>query len=120
MVQRLLLAEMVLKGALGLVLLIAPRLAARTAGLPADGAGLWLRLAGGLLLGIAGAILVEGLKGPGRGVPLSAIIAVNLGAAGGLAAALAVAPPATRRGTAVLWLAILLLLGLGFVEIAHA
>ena len=62
MVHQLLWIEVLLKFSGGVVLLFIPISSARLLGLPHGNVGLWPRLLGTLLLGLAGAIFIEGLE----------------------------------------------------------
>lgn len=123
MPQRLLLLEIVAKGGLGLLLAILPLVIVRIAGLPRQTDPFWVRLAGGLLLGIAGAGLLQAQVGAGAqralGFGLGGFVVINLTLAGTLMAALAVRPAPTRRGRLILWLASLLLAMTALVELAY-
>ena len=121
MVQQLLWIEIVLKGAVGLLLVIAPKLTARVFGLPAVTAAFWPRLAGSTLLGIAAAILISAWLGKPAAITLPALVAINFASAIVLVAELSVGTAApARRGRVLLWLVALLLAGLGTTELAYA
>ena len=67
---QLLWIETLLRFFAGLVLLILPVAAARVLGLPLPQATLWPRMLGGLLVGMAGATLLEGSVAGSRGLGL--------------------------------------------------
>ena len=61
MLKQLLWAEVLLKGGVGLALLLAPVYSIALAGFPSAGNGFWPRLTGAILLGIAAALLLQGM-----------------------------------------------------------
>jgi len=80
-VEQLLFLELLLKLSGGLILLLVPLTACRVFGLPKPQSGLWPRLLGCVLVGIAGALYVEGAVDGVRGLGLGGLIAINLIAA---------------------------------------
>jgi hypothetical protein len=106
---------------LGLPLLLAPRVSATALGLPQESSSFYQRVLGGVLTGVATALLVEskretedGLVGLGR----TGAIAINVFGAGSVAAWLATsdAEALPRRGRALLWGISAGVLGLAAVE----
>lgn len=122
MIQQLIWIEALLKGVVGVLLLAAPLLLIRLLGLPRLEHGLWPRLLGAALLGLAGAYLIEGLlDGRARGLGMAGSVAVNLTGAMTLAALPVLSTlPLARRGRIALWASASVLALLGFVEIAYA
>jgi len=117
-VQQLLWLETLLKLAPGLVLVIAPLTTLRVLGLPRPETGFWPRLCGALLLGLAGALFLEGTS-RGHGIGLAGIIVVNLTGAATLASLLVLdAGPASARGRLAVWLIVCALVLLSVTEIA--
>ncbi len=119
--QQLIWIEAILKGTVGLLLLLAPGTLARVLGLPRPETGFWPRLLGSSLLALTAAYLVEGFAaGRTQGLGLGGSVAVNLAAAPLIAAVtLMAAPQLTRRGKALLWLLAILVAVLGLVELAY-
>ncbi|MGF1649204.1 MAG: hypothetical protein ACFCUN_02000 [Hyphomicrobiaceae bacterium] len=119
MLRELLLTELILKGAVGAVLLLAPITVCRAMGLPHGGVGLWARIAGTLLIGIAAALWVENDVAEVRGLGIGGLIAINTA---GLVILLTLAiagPISTRRGAFAVWTMVVVLFGLTIFEIAH-
>lgn len=119
--QQLLWFEVVVKGAAGLTLLLVPLTAIRITGMHRPETGFWPRLAGGLLLGIAGATYVT-LQFPDArgGLGPAGLIPINLAAASAMVAPLIMGTAApSRRGKAFTLVNALVLLTLAFLEIAH-
>ncbi len=117
--QQLLFIETVLKLAGGLVLLLLPLTACSVFGLPKPQSGLWPRLLGAVLVGLAGATYIEGAtEAHGLGMAGSGII--NAVAATAILAMLALGAAGTsRRGRFILALLALALLFLCLLEIAQ-
>jgi hypothetical protein len=116
--QQLLWLEMLLKLVAGLLLTLAPLTTLRILGLPRPDTGFWPRVCGALLLGMAGALFLEGTS-RGHGLGLAGAIVINLCGAAVLAAQLVLeAGPASRRGRITVWLAVCLLVIVSVVEIA--
>jgi hypothetical protein len=119
--QQLLWLETLLKLSGGLALLLAPVTVIRVLGLPAPGARFWPRLLGALLVGLSAATYIEGAWPGSRGLGLAGCIAVNLAAAGLVAATAGLGSGAdTRRGRAALWLLVGVLVLLVLFEIPEA
>jgi hypothetical protein len=76
-VQQLLWLETLLKFVPGLLLALAPLTTLRVLGLPRPETGFWPRLCGALLIGIAGALFLEGTS-RGHGLSLAGCIVINL------------------------------------------
>ena len=119
--RELLVLEVTLKAAAGLVLLFTPLTVIKLFGLPRGDSGFWPRLLGAVLLGIAGACYLEA-KFPGsKGLALGGAIIVNLSAAAAIALMLAVGGGApSTRGRLALWLVVALLVAMSLAEVAHA
>lgn len=104
MAQQLLWLETLLKLAGATTLLIMPLAAARILGLPAPQAGLWPRLLGAALLGMAGAAFLEGSIEGSSGLGLGGLALINLVTAATLVALLTFERASqTRRGRTFLW-----------------
>lgn len=119
--QQILWAEIAIKAAIGLTLLIAPLIALSLAGIQKPDAGFWPRLTGALTLAIAVSIWI-GLTYPeARGsIGPAALVPINLISAAILIAALVMGAAApTRRGKLIVAAGAIALLALGFLEIAH-
>lgn len=118
--SQILLLEAIIKLGFGAILVVAPLSVASLLGLPRPPTGLWPRLAGSLLIGLAAAIFIE-IRLPGsKGLGLYGLIAVNLIAALTLLGLMIVdAGAETRRGRLVLWLAIALLVTFALAEISE-
>jgi hypothetical protein len=121
MAQQLLWIETLLKLAGGLTLVLLPLTTARVLGLPVGASGLWPRMLGAVLVGLAGATFVEGSTSGSRGLGLGGVVIINLACAAVLIALLVLGrAAATGRGRAMLWAVALLLLALSLFEIAVA
>lgn len=119
--QQLLLFEALMRLGAGLVLIIAPRIAVRIAGLPEAGKGFWTRLFGAALVGLAGASILETQVSGTHGLGLAGSIIINLTMASVLGALLVLhAGPITMRGRILAWFVFSLLLLLSLVELAYA
>jgi hypothetical protein len=117
-VQQLLWIETLLKLVPGLLLVLAPLTTLRVLGLPRPDTGFWPRLTGALLVGMAGALFVEGAQS-GRGLGLAGAIIINLCGATVLAILLVLdRGPASTRGRVVVWALTCTLVVLSVVEIA--
>ena len=113
--------EVILKGALGAALVLAPLSFLRLFGLHRDTSRFWPRLAGLLLLGIAAGtaapLLIPAAHG---GIGASGHVAINLCVASGLLSTLVWGTAAPfRRGRAFIVMLGLTFLALAFLEIAH-
>jgi hypothetical protein len=119
-VLQLLWIETVLKLAGGLVLSLAPSVVIKALGLPPAGSLFWPRMLGALLLGLSAATFIEGAWPQVRALGLAGCIVINLIAAAMLSvlATLGAGAP-TRRGTAILWALVVVLVILSLFEIAH-
>lgn len=107
--------------ALGLPLLFAPAPVARVLGLPEATPGFYPRVLGGVLTGIATALVVErrrGASGGSVGLGTGGAIAINTLGGGAVAWWLlsAEAGRLPRRGRSVLWAVASSVLGIGLVE----
>jgi hypothetical protein len=121
MLQQLLWIEIALKGAGGLILLIAPGYAATIFGLPATGAGFWPRVVGALLLGIAAALFLQGEYPAFQALKPAGLIAVNLTGAAILCLLLVLKRASTvRRGNVLLWGITVTLIVLSLFELSFA
>ena len=122
MIEQLVWVEILIKGTAGVLLLAAPLLLARLLGLPRTESGFWPRIAGALLLGLAGAYLVEGLlDGRARGMGIAGSVVLNLASVLALVALLTLGGEALPwRGRATLLVIIVGLTVLALVEIAYA
>lgn len=119
MVQDLLLAEIVLKGVSGALLLLFPRSLARVLGLPPVGETFWPRLLGALLASLAVATLLEVHLASKSGMGLAGHVAVNLTGVLALTGLLIMGRAGTtRRGRAVIVLTITGLIVLALFELA--
>lgn len=116
---QILTAELVFKGTAGVLLLLFPITTARAFGLPHGSVGLWARLAGTLLIGVAVAIWVENDVADVRGLGLGGLVAINLVGIVVLVALTVSQTQRTLRGTAALWLTILALFVLTLLELAE-
>lgn len=113
--------ETLLKGGVGLLLIVAPQTLIKILGLPGGGPSLWPRLLGVACLGIAAGAQIEAMMPGSRGVGLAALTAINLLTAAALGSVATFdASVATRRGRAVLVLAATALFGLSLLEIGYA
>jgi hypothetical protein len=119
-VNQLLWLETVLKIGSGLALVLAPVTLIRMLGLPSPGSALWPRLLGAILIGCGAAAYIEGAWSGSRGLGLAGLVLINFLFSGTLAAAAMLGGGApTRRGSFVLWAAVVFLFVLALVEIAH-
>lgn len=121
MVHQLLWIEILLKGTVGLLLILAPRLLARGLGLPPADQPFWPRVLGAVLIGIAVAAFLEvKLKGA-NGLGLAGAVAVNLAGTAIIGSLLILGQVGCpRRGRVLLWLTVLGLMALSLAEIAWA
>jgi len=117
-VQQLLWLETLLKLTPGLLLALTPLTSLRVLGLPRPDTGFWPRLCGALLVGIAGALFLEGTS-RGHGLGLAGCIIINLCGATVLATLLVLdRGPTSTRGRVVVWALVCALVTLSVVEIA--
>ncbi|MGE8942877.1 hypothetical protein ACO2I3_13260 [Leptospira interrogans] len=118
MAQQLLWIEIVLRLIAGVILLILPLVAARVLGLPLPQATLWPRLIGGLMIGMAGAVFLEGSAMSSRGLGLGGLVIINLATAATLAALLVLERASqTKRGRIFLWSLVVSLVGFSLLEL---
>ena len=116
--QQLLWIETLLKLVPGLLLALAPLTTLRVLGLPRPDTGFWPRLTGALLIGIAGALFIEGTQS-GHGLGLAGCIIINLCGATVLATLLVLdRGPTSTRGRVVVWALTCTLVILSVFEIA--
>lgn len=119
MAHQLLWLETLLRLSAGVVLLIMPVTAARVLGLPLPQALLWPRLLGAMLIGMAGATLLEGAASSSTGLGPGGLVLINLATAGTLISLLVLERASqTRRGKLFLWALALSLISLAVLEIA--
>ncbi len=78
--QQLLWIETLLKFSAGLMLVLAPLATIKLLGLPPASTGFWPRLLGALLIGIAGALFLEGSVPGSRGLGLAGCLVINFSA----------------------------------------
>jgi hypothetical protein len=119
-VQQLLWIETLLKLAAGLVLVVAPLGTIKLLGLPRTETGFWPRVLGAVLIGLAGALYVEGRTPGSQGLGLTGCVIVNFSALSMLGGLLALeAGPPSARGRAVVWMVVVLLVLLSVLEIIN-
>lgn len=124
MADQLLWLETLLKGSIGLVMLLVPLSAAKLAGLPHATTSFWPRLFGAALLGIAAACALEGYtqlnpRITAGGLGLGGIIVINVIALLSLIGTMIFKSVSTFRGKALIWLISALLVALILLEIAQ-
>ena len=106
---------------LGLPLLLAPQGAVKTLGLPREQSSFYQRVLGGVLTGVATALLIESKRdsedGP-VGLGRAGAITINVTGAGSVAAWLVTSAPEQlpRRGRGMLWTVASGVLGLAVAE----
>lgn len=121
MVQQLLWVEIALKASAGVLLLLAPRIAAQAIGLPAIASSFWPRLLGSVLAGLAAAIFLPAYFGRTNGLGIGGAAAINLAIVVFLVAHLAVRiEKVSVRGRLFLWLSAIGIAILSAVEIIYA
>jgi hypothetical protein len=120
-VQQILWAEIFLKAAVGMALIIAPLTLIAIVGMARPDTGFWPRLLGGVSLGIAVGVWIANAFPEAHGaIGPAGLIPINLLAASALLGPLALnAAAPTRRGKLFIAASALLLLALAFLEIAH-
>jgi hypothetical protein len=119
-VQQLLWIETLLKLSAGLLLVLAPRSTIGLFGLPRTDSGFWPRLLGAVLIGLAGALFLEGRLPGSHGLGLAGCVVVNLAGASVMASLLVLeAGPQSLRGRAMMWVVVLALLLLSVLEFAN-
>lgn len=117
--QEILGIEVLLKFWSGMGLLLAPSPLLQVLGLPRDPSGFWPRLLGAALIGVAGAIYVEGRLQASQGLGTTGLVILNFSVAAFLFAHLVLGNTApTRRGRLVVGGLGGLLVLLGLCEIA--
>ncbi|MEQ8822808.1 MAG: ABC transporter permease [Filomicrobium sp.] len=117
--QQLLYIETVLKLTGGLVLVFMPLMACRVLGLPRPKSGLWPRLLGAVLLGLAGATYIEGGTEL-RGLGMAGCAIINLVSVIVILSLIALdGAGVTRRAKASMALLSVTLMVLGILEIAQ-
>jgi hypothetical protein len=117
-VQQLLWLETLLKFFPGVMLALAPMTTVRAFGLPRPDSGFWPRMCGALLIGVAGALFLEGTA-TGHGLGLAGVVILNICGAALLAAMLVLERgPTSIRGRTAVWLTVCALVALSIVEIA--
>lgn len=118
--QQLLWIETLLKFAAGVVLVVMPGSTIKLLGLPRTDNGFWPRLLGAVLIGLAGALFLEGSSPGSGGLGLSGCLIINFCAVSIMVALLALdAGPPARRGRAAMWSIVVLLIVLSILEIAN-
>ncbi len=117
--QQLLWIETLLKFSAGLVLVLAPQATIKLLGLPRSETSFWPRLLGAVLVGIAGALFLEGSRPGSLGLGLAGSAVVNLAGAAMMGTLLAMdAGPPSTRGRVLVWSLLALLLFLSILEMA--
>ena len=117
--SQILFLEVLIKLASGVPLFLAPLSTIKLCGLYCPPTGFWPRLVGALLLGLAVATFIEIRLPQSKGLGLHGLIAINLIAAGSIAAHLIMHSGAPAgRGRLMLWLATALLFTLALAEIS--
>lgn len=119
---QLLWIETLLKLACGLVLTFVPLTAARIFGLPRPDTGFWPRMLGAVLIGLAGATFLDGWikNAQGHGLGLGGCIIINLMMVSMLITLLVLDRAGnTRRGRALLWIVVALLVVISMFEISQ-
>jgi len=115
--EQLLWLETLIKGAIGVALLLSPKVLIRLFALPDSQSAFWPRLTGALLIGLATVIFMSGAKLIPDGIGLAGLAILNFCAATILFSAYwAPNPTARRRGTSLLGL---MALGLALLAIAE-
>lgn len=117
--QQLLYIETILKLSGGLVLLLTPLAACSVFGLPKPQSGLWPRLLGAVLIGMAGATYIEGAT-TADGLGMAGLVIINMVAFAVILTLLVLGAAGTsRRARAILALLALALLSLSVLELAQ-
>ncbi len=118
--QQLLWIETLLKLSAGLLLILAPRTTIKIFGLTPAESGFWPRLLGAVLIGIAGAIYLEGGWPGSGGLGLGGCVIVNLSAVSMMLSLLVLeAGPPSARGRGAMWGIVILLVGLSILEVVN-
>lgn len=111
---------MLLKLSGGIVLLFLPLTACKVVGLPKPQSGLWPRLLGVVLIGIGGALYIEGAVPTSRGLGLGGLLVLNLTSALGIFALLVLnGAGQVQRGKFILAVLAVLLILLSLIELAY-
>lgn len=95
--EQLLWLETLIKGVIGISLLLSPKMVIRAFALPESNASFWPRLVGALLVGLATIIFISGAKLSTHGIGAVGLATLNLSAAAVLFATYLTSGPATRR-----------------------
>lgn len=109
--------ELILKGGAGLMLLLIPVTTARLLGFPYDRSGIWGRLLGAVMIGIAGAIYVEHDVEGARGLGVPGLILINIIGIFALLVIVIFQGVGSRRGAMAAWFTIAVLFSLSLLEI---
>lgn len=117
--QQLLFIETILKLTGGLILLLVPLTACSVFGLPKPQSGLWPRLLGAVLVGLAGATYVEGGTDV-DGLGMAGCVVINMVAVAAILTLLTLgAAGNSRRGRGILALLSLALFFLSLLELGQ-
>ncbi len=101
--EQLLWLETLIKGVIGISLLLSPKMLIRMFALPDSSSSFWPRLTGALLVGLAGVIFMSGAKLINDGIGLAGLATLNLCAAAILLATYWAPRPSTQqRGKSLL------------------
>jgi hypothetical protein len=118
--QQLLWIETLLKLAAGIALVLVPMSAIKVLGLPPAGSAFWPRLLGAVLLGLAGALYLEGSTPGASGLGLGGCLIVNFAAVTMLTVLMVFnGGPQSSRGRVAVWGLVVLLAWLSVLEIAN-
>lgn len=118
--QQLLWIETLLKLCAGLLLVLTPRTTIKLFGLTPAESGFWPRLLGAVLIGMAGALYLEGGWPGSSGLGLGGCVIVNLSAVSIMVSLLVLeAGPPSARGRGATWGIVILLIGLSILEVAN-
>ncbi|MEO1266107.1 MAG: hypothetical protein AAFV26_10415 [Pseudomonadota bacterium] len=118
MLAQILFLDLVSKAVIGGLLLLFPITTARVFGLPHGQVGLWARLLGAQLLGIALAIYIEH-DNQMNGLGLTGLIGINIATMLVLLTFTVAQGAGTKRGTALLWFLTIGAFGLSVLQIAQ-
>lgn len=102
--EQLLWLETLVKGGIGLLLLVAPKLLIRVFALPPTQSSFWPRLTGAVLIGLAVTIFLSGAKYIDDGIGLTGLAIINASVASVMLTyyGAARAPSINRRGRAMI------------------
>ena len=118
--QQLLWIETLLKFSAGLTLVLVPGSVIKVLGLPPAASSFWPRLLGSVLIGMAGALFLEGSRPGSSGLGLGGCLIVNFSAVSMLGTLMVLdAGPPTARGRAIVWGLVVVLVWLSVLEIAN-